>query len=65
MVLWGFEETANFLKCTPRAVRNKVMRRQIPFRKVAGRIVFIEDELASWIQSAPGMTLKDCLKGDS
>jgi hypothetical protein len=64
MELWGFEETAKFLKCTPRAVRNKVMRRQIPFRKVAGRIVFIANEIVTWIEKAPGVSVNDCLRGD-
>ena len=62
MNVLSLEETSSFLKTTPKAVRNKVMRKQIPFRKVAGRIVFIEDEIKIWVENAPGFTLEECLR---
>jgi len=62
MTVWSLEETSSFLKTTPKAIRNKVMRRQIPFRKLAGRVVFIEDEILTWIEKAPGFTLANYLE---
>jgi len=64
MIVWSLKETSNFLKTTPKAIRNKVMRRQIPFRKLAGRVVFIEDEIIAWIESAPGVTLAEIQKDE-
>ena len=40
------------------AVRNLVMRRRIPFRKVGGRLVFIRREIRRWVESAPGIKLE-------
>ena len=54
-------EVAEFLKRSPGAIRNLVLRRSIPFRKVAGRLVFLKDEIDEWIQKAPGLRLKDLL----
>jgi len=47
---------------TPGAIRNLVLRRKIPFRKVGGRLVFLRDEIEKWIASAPGVRLKDLEK---
>lgn len=55
-------EVAKLIKRTPGAVRNLVMRRAIPFRKPAGRLMFIRSEIEAWIESAPGMTIKDIEK---
>jgi hypothetical protein len=41
------------------AVRNLVMRGKIPYRKVAGRLVFFSDELDAWMDQAPGLTLEE------
>ena len=52
-------ELAKYLKRTPSAIRNLVMRRQIPFRKVAGRLVFFQDEIDRWLNEAQGITLEE------
>jgi len=54
-------EVAKFLGRSPAAIRNLVLRRAIPFRKVAGRLVFLRDEIESWIDNAPGMSF-ECLR---
>ena len=59
MNLLNVEELAKYLKRTPSAIRNLVMRRQIPFRKVAGRLVFFKEEIDLWLQEAPGVTLEE------
>jgi excisionase family DNA binding protein len=64
MTIWNIKKAAEYLERSPGAIRNLVLRRKIPFRKVGGRLVFIEEEIRTWIEKAPGMTLDDCLKGD-
>ncbi|NQV01844.1 MAG: helix-turn-helix domain-containing protein [Bacteroidia bacterium] len=41
------------------AVRNLVMRRAIPYRKVGGRLFFLRSELELWISDAPGLRLEE------
>lgn len=53
------EEAAEYLLRTPSALRNLVMRRKIPYRKVGGRLVFLKEELDRYIQEAPGVRLED------
>jgi hypothetical protein len=52
-------EAAQFLKRTPAAIRNLVARHQIPFRRPAGRLIFIRSELVEWIENAPGLRRED------
>lgn len=52
-------EAGRMLKRSPAALRNLVMRRRIPFRKVAGRLVFIRSELERWIDGAEGVRFED------
>ena len=59
MNLLNVEELAKYLKRTPSSIRNLVMRRQIPFRKVGGRLVFFKKEIDLWLQEAPGVTLEE------
>jgi hypothetical protein len=56
-------ECAKFLNRSSGAVRNLVMRRKIPYRKVGGRLVFLKSELEVWIQNSPGVRLQDLEKG--
>ena len=35
-----------------------VMRKQIPYRKVAGRLVLFTDELDDWMDRSPGLPLE-------
>jgi hypothetical protein len=44
---------------SPAAVRQLALRRRIPFRRVGGRLCFIEAELRQWILDAPGVRLED------
>ena len=56
---WNTNEVAEFLGKSPGAIRNLVLRRLIPYRKVAGRLVFLPDEIEEWVEKAPGVRLKD------
>lgn len=41
------------------AIRNLVARRQIPFRKPGGRLMFLRSEVELWINDAPGVSLDE------
>jgi len=41
------------------AIRNLVLRRAIPYRKPAGRLIFLKEEIDKWINVAPGKTLDE------
>lgn len=41
------------------AIRNLVLRRQIPFRKPAGRLLFLRSEVERWISQSPGLKLEE------
>ena len=49
------QECADYLGRTTGAIRNLVMRKAIPHRKVAGRLLFLRHELDQWIDQAPGV----------
>jgi hypothetical protein len=52
-------EANQFFKRSPAAVRNMVLRREIPFRKVPGRLIFLREELEEMIRRSPGVTIDD------
>ncbi len=56
------KECAELIGRTPGAVRNLVMRRVIPFRKPAGRLMFLRSEIERWIEDAPGITIDEISK---
>lgn len=47
---------------SPGAIRNLVMRRKIPFKKVAGRLLFDLDEVDEWIRMSEGVSLEEIMK---
>jgi hypothetical protein len=56
------DQVSDYIGRSPGAIRNLVMRRKIPFRKVAGRLVFFKDEIDKWINESPGVTYEDIRK---
>ena len=57
------EELSSYVKRSKGAIRNLVLRRAIPYRKPAGRLIFLKDEIDQWVQMAPGKTLEE-IKND-
>jgi len=53
------QEAGELIRRSPGAVRNLVLRKQIPFRKVAGRLVFLRSELERWVERSPGVKLEE------
>ncbi len=52
-------QCAELLSRSPSAIRNLCMRRQIPFRKAGGRLLFLSQEIQEWIEKAEGVTLDE------
>ena len=53
------EEVGALIGRSPGAVRNLVLRRQIPFRKPGGRLMFLRREILEWIEGAPGLRVSE------
>ncbi len=62
--LCGVPEAGDFLGMSEKAVRARVARRQIPFKKLGGRIVFSRRELEEFIERGldGGCSLDEALK---
>ena len=52
-------EISNYLKRSRGAVRNLVLRRAIPYRKPAGRLLFDRVEIDQWIKTSEGIELEE------
>jgi hypothetical protein len=59
---YNVKELSEHLTKSPGAVYNLVLRRKIPFRKVAGRLYFIPKEIEQWIDQAPGVRVEEVLE---
>ena len=57
--------TASFLGVTEKAVRARVARRLIPFRKWGGRVIFLRQELTAFLENLPGCELNDALQNEA
>lgn len=47
------------MKRSEGAVRNLVLRRMIPYRKPAGRLLFDKEEIDRWINQSEGISLDE------
>lgn len=52
-------ELSQYLKRSPGAIRNLVLRRAIPYRKPAGRLLFDKEEIDLWIKDSEGTSLEE------
>jgi hypothetical protein len=52
---------AAFIGMSEKAIRGKVDRRLIPFRRLGGRIVFLRHELEAWLIALDGCPLDEAL----
>ena len=53
------KEAGRLVKRSPAAIRNLVLRKEVPFRKVGGRLIFIREELEEWVRMSPGVSLDE------
>jgi excisionase family DNA binding protein len=57
---FGVDELSRYLPGkTQGAIRNLVLRRQIPFYKPGGRLLFDREEIDLWVKRAKGISLED------
>lgn len=50
---------AAYIHRSPGAIRNLVMRRAVPFRKPAGRLVFVREQIDQWIEASEGLSFQE------
>lgn len=50
---------SELLGCSERALRARIARRLIPYRRFSGRIVFVRSELEAFLMNLPGVTLAE------
>ena len=55
--LLDIARASQLLGCSQKALRARVSRRIVPFRKFGGRIVFRRTELEQFIECLPGVTV--------
>ena len=63
--LLDVEHGAAFLGISKRALRARVARHQIPFRKMGRRVVFVRRELEKYIEALEGCPLSEALENVS
>jgi excisionase family DNA binding protein len=51
------KQLSEYLGRSEKAVRELAFRRAIPFRKPAGRLLFIREEIDQWIELSGGFSL--------
>lgn len=61
---FSINELSLYLKRSPGALRNLVLRRRIPYRKPGGRILFDKSEIDEWIKKSPGLSMKEIEEND-
>ncbi len=52
-------ELSGYIRRSPGAIRNLVMRRKIPYCKPGGRLLFDQEEIDRWIQLSAGISLDE------
>lgn len=52
-------EVANLVGTTPKAIRQRIARRTLPFRKLGGRIIFFKNELEEFLRDLPGCSVEE------
>jgi hypothetical protein len=55
------DSTAKFLGATPKLVRARYARRQLPGRKWGGRVVFLRSELLEFLRGLDGVPVAEAL----
>jgi excisionase family DNA binding protein len=55
----SLSKAANYLGLTEKALRKRVERREIPFRRAGRKLVFDLLELDQWFENLPGTTLQE------
>lgn len=57
-------QCAVLLGTTERGIRGRIARRQLPFRRLGRKIIFLRSELLSYLNALPGCRPSDALLDD-
>ena len=49
------------LGMTPKAIRGRVERRLLPYRRLQGRVVFVKAELLEYLEALDGVTVEEAI----
>lgn len=55
-------ELASYIKRSPGAIRNLVLRRKIPYRKPVGRLLFDRGEIDRWVGRSEGVSFEQVVE---
>ena len=58
------DELSSYIRRSKGAIRNLVLRRAIPYRKPAGRLLVLKEEIDEWVQNAPGRKLEELVNDE-
>ena len=61
-LLLSVKEAAAFLGMTQDALRARIKRRVVPFRRLGGRVMLLRSELEQYIARLPGVDTDEALK---
>ena len=61
-LLLSVKEAAAFLGVTQDALRARIKRRVVPFRRLGGRVMLLRSELEQYIARLPGVDTDEALK---
>ncbi len=53
---------AEFLGVSEKALRARIARGQVPFKRWGGRLVFRRQELSEYLEMLPGVSLEEALE---
>ncbi len=56
---------AQFAGWTEKAMRARVGRGRVPYRRDGGRIIFLRDELETFLRKLPGVTVEEALENEA
>jgi excisionase family DNA binding protein len=55
------KETAQLTGSTPKAIRNRIARGQLPYRKLGRRVLVPEQDLKIFLEALPGRTAQEAV----
>ena len=54
-------ETAQLLGTTPKGIRQRISRKQLPFRKFGRRVLIPSNELRAFMEALPGQSAQEAV----
>ena len=57
----SFEEAKAILNIEDKALRQRIYRCQVPYKRWGGRIVFFRDELEQFLATLPGVSVQEAV----